>query len=193
MRKSTLLFEATLEIYLVIRSRGSLRYHLAHTQPSRSFVKQWVQAIKANFQYAAEANVKDTSAVLRAFTPGLIQINAALANALFGIVLGTGNTPVAISDYKLQTQIAHGSGAGQLNYKEVFIDALELVGSTAKFRSRRQYENLSGSTITVKEAGIYAVGPSAYYYCLIRDILTSPFDIPNTQIAEFRYTFKATV
>lgn len=193
MRKSTHSFEPYLEIYRVIRTQKTLRYHLAHSQPARSFVKQWPQLLKCQFQGSGESNIKDTAGSLRYETGGAIRLNPGAGISTHGIVLGTGNTAVALADYKLETQIAHGAGAGQLSYAIEVFDAFEVVGSTARFRTKRQFSNTSGGTITVKEAGLYAFDASSYYFCIARDVLAVPFDIQNAQIAEFRYTLKATV
>lgn len=110
-----------------------------------------------------------------------------------GIVLGTGNTPVTISDYNLQTRIVHGSGAGQLDYKAMAWDPFQVVGSTAKFKSKRQFENKSGGTITVKETGLLATDQAGYHFLIVRDVLPTPVDVENTKIIEVRYTFQCTV
>lgn len=193
MKKSTLLFEATLEIYLVARSNGILRYHLVHSQPSRSFVKQWVQAIKALWAATTEANTKDTGGSLRTHGSTIMRINGPIAQQTPGIIVGTGTNAVAIDDYKLQTPIAHGSGAGQLMIAAQIFDAFSVVGSTAKFRTKRQFDNQSGAPITVNEAGIYHYDNNPFTFCTLRDIITPGYTLGIAQIAEFRYTFKATV
>lgn len=193
MRKNTHSFEPYLEIYRVIPTHKTLRYHRAHGQPSESFLKQWVQIIKAIFQQAAETSCKDYLGTLRSPTYTGTRVDGAAGVITTGIILGTGTNAVAIDDYKLQTPIAHGSGATQLNYKATTFDPFRVIGSVASFKIKRQFENLSGSTITVTEAGLYCYNAVGYYFDLVRDLLTTPFDILNTQIAEFRYTFKATV
>jgi len=193
MRKNTPSFEPYLEIYTLTRTPKAMLYRLAHAQPSESFLKQWVQREKAVFQASAESGAKTTSGTLAGISNTGGQIAAPAGNTAYGIVVGTGNAAVAIDDYKLGTQILHGSGAGQLDHKAVTFDAFQVVGSVASFRSKRQFENLSGSTITITESGLYVWFNGTYYFCTLRDLLTTPFNILNTQIAEFRYTFKATI
>jgi len=193
MKKTTLLFETTLDIYLVTKSNGIISHRLAHSQLSRSFLKQWTQLVKGTFQALVEGTIKATDGSTHTGGAGQLRINAAAAVSYFGLVLGTGDTPVAIDDYKLQTQILHGSAANQLSHAAVIVDAHHGGGSTSSFKVKRQFENLSGGTITVKESGIYAYYDASTGYNIVRDVLTAPFDIANGQIAEFRYTIKATV
>jgi len=182
-----------LEIYIITRKNGILLPRLAYSEPAHSFVQQWVQGIKAYWQQASEGNVKNTTGNPIAYNPSNARITAAAADATHGTVLGTGTNPVEITDYALQTKINHGTGEGQLSYKIQTILAYELVGNTARFKTARQFENLSGGTITINETGIYIRDGSGQMFCLLRDLVAGGFDILNTQIAEFRYTFKATL
>jgi hypothetical protein len=182
-----------LEIHRITRKNGVMLAKLAYSAPAHSFVQQWVQAMRALWMQGNEANTKDTAGVLRLYNGTAMRITAPAGDTSHGIVLGTGTNAVAITDYALQTKILHGSGAGQLQYKIQDFQAYSLVGSTAKFKAARQYENLSGATITINEAGIYVRDGSGQYFCILRDRIAGGFDILNTQIAEFRYTFKATV
>jgi len=186
-------YKLYLEVYLFDHLNKKPRYKRILRQRSRSFVKQWVQLIKSNFQYVPEANVRDWGNVLRTAAQYKLSVEGAAGMYYNGIVLGTGETAVTISDYKMETLIVHGSGAGQLDYKAMAWDAFEVVGSTARFRNKRQFENKSGSTITVKEAGLYATDNAGYHFCIVRDVLSAPVDILNGQIIEVRYTFQAAV
>jgi hypothetical protein len=72
-----------------------------------------------------------------------------------GIVLGTDNTAVTASDYQLGTQIAHGSGAGQLEYGGMGGVPPYEKGSNWEMQMYRPFVNASGGGITVEEIGIY--------------------------------------
>jgi len=187
------LFNLYLEIAILTRWKGGLLKRTVLIAPSKSFLKQWVQATRGIWGQTTESNTKDTGGVLRVCNPANFRITAAAGDATHGIALGTGTAAVAIDNYKLQTQINHGSGAGQLDHKAQTLDAFQVVGSVASFRNRRQFENLSGSTITVKETGIYARDSVGQYFCTVRDLLVSTQDVLNGQIIEARYTFRATV
>jgi len=186
-------YKLYLELYLVDCLNKKPRYKRILRQRSRSFVKQWVQEIKALWQNVLEANKRDINNVLRSGGGSIMRINGGAGVATQGIILGTGTNPVTISDYKLQTPITHGTGSGQLQYAAMVFDAFEVVDSTARFRSKRQFTNGSGATITIAEAGIYHFDNVPYAFCSVRDVLSAPVDILNGQIIEVRYTFQAAV
>ena len=159
--------------------------------PAHSFVKQWVQVVKACWQFALEAGGKNTAGGAVSIG-GAMRIPSPAANDLYGLMVGTGADAVTISDYKLQTKIAHGTLATQIKYGDGQFEAFAVVGSTASFVVKRRFENASGATITVSEAGIYCYD-AANYLCLARDVLATPQDVLNGQILELKYTFKTTV
>lgn len=159
--------------------------------PAHSFVKQWVQMTKAIWQNAAESGTKDTGGTDRA-VGFYMTVTAAINVDTRGLVVGTGATAVTITDYKLQTKIAHGIIPTTMKYAAVEFEAFAVVGSTASFVVKRRFENASGATITVAEAGIYAYCDT-YLYCICRDVLATPQDVLNGQILELKYTFKTTV
>ena len=95
------------------------------TKKSESFVQQFLQLLYTQMAGVPLANaltVKDTNGSNR--TPFLalgsnsylFDVLDAAADANYGIVVGTGNTAPTISDYKLGTLIAHGVGAGAMQY-----------------------------------------------------------------------------
>jgi hypothetical protein len=109
----------------------------------------------------------------------------------YGIVVGTGTTTPTNSDYKLETQIAHGTASGQLDYGAHSRTESKVVGSNVDFVISRTFYNGSGASITVKEIGIYCQSES-YYFCLVRDVIT-PIDVANTQTLTVQYTLRTTV
>lgn len=140
---------------------------------------------------ATQTNVKDTAGTLRTCNQ-YPQIAANAGIDTRGLVIGTGATAVDIADFKLETKIAHGTAATQIKYEAVVFEAFAVVGSTASFVVKRRFENASGATITVSEAGIY-IFDSVYYFLGARDVLATPQDVLNGQILELKYTFKTTV
>jgi hypothetical protein len=86
-----------------------------------------------------------------------------------GIVVGSSDTPVNPNDYKL---------------------------ASISFNHSRTFTNLSGATITVKEIGGYFgmndTGANFRYFCYLRDVLTTPIDVPNNYTLTVIYTFQVT-
>lgn len=110
-----------------------------------------------------------------------------------GIVVGTGDTAVDADDYVMETIIAHGIGAGQLEYGVANIAGGQFIapqysGSSGHFSANRQFANNSGGTITVKEIGMYAV-----MGCIARDVLVSAQDVADGQAMVVTYEFKVTI
>lgn len=114
----------------------------------------------------------------------------------YGIIVGSGSTPVSYSDYRLASKIPHGSSAGQLNYgtHSVSISA----GSTSSFvEVSRAFTNVSGSTVVVREVGIVAWNYWTSYvgvaynvkFLVARDVLPSPVSVPNLASLLVRYRF----
>jgi hypothetical protein len=100
-------------------------------------------------------------------------------NDNYGILVGSDDTAVDIQDYSLNTKIAHGTGAGQLQYGA---ETYDYGGSDPNKYAKilRTFTNGSGNDVTVKEVGL-AVYPrtnsTSYYVLITRDILPSPVTI----------------
>jgi hypothetical protein len=156
-------------------------------QPVKSFVKAWIMALYSSFTYTQQP-VLDTGGTSRTDWLLRVTINAGAGDANYGIVVGTSDAPVTRDDYKLGNKIAHGSGTGQLTYGAVSVDAPITYSTGYLIRATRVFTNNSGADITVKEIGVYSY-TQYYYYCIIRDVLTTPVTIPNGYSWTVRYNF----
>jgi hypothetical protein len=108
-----------------------------------------------------------------------------------GIVLGSSDTPVSISQYSLGALIPHGTGSGQLQYGATTVETL-IKNTTWLFRIVRTFSNGSGASVTVREIGLYVrlgMTSSPYYYsCMLaRDVPPSPISVPNGSTLTVRY------
>ncbi len=113
-------------------------------------------------------------------------------NLSLGIVCGTGSTAIAQTDYRVDTLIAHGNSAGQLNYSSCTVNSPVVSGSTTSMTITRQVTNNSGSSITVNNVALYV---RFYYYdisqnadacCIDHSLLT--FTIANGAAETLTYT-----
>jgi len=170
-------------------------------QPSNSFVIAFLQHIYGTF--------KDVDISIRNSADAAITVKAPSGTAYarhhigagdnddtFGLVVGTGTTPETNTDYALDTQIAHGTGAGQLDYGAHSFTATAVVGSNVDMVVSRSFYNGSGSSITVREIGIYCQSRYATgyaYFCTLRDVLGTPGVVNNTETLTLQYTFRTTV
>ncbi|GAI80495.1 unnamed protein product [marine sediment metagenome] len=121
-------------------------------------------------------------------------INGMLNEDVHGIVIGTGNTPVDITDYQLVAQIMDGSAAGQMIHNAEAFDATVTVSDPdCTVDTWRNFNNNSGASITVKETGLYCYSstPTLYYLCLVRDV-PAEIVVPDGGGCYVKYTAKIT-
>ena len=118
----------------------------------------------------------------------------------YGIVVGLGTNAVTNTDYKLQTPILnHGSGGTQLLFGQTKGTATEIMGANVDYIIHRIITNNSGSTITLKEMGIYMLCyagsapsyPTTYYVCILRDNVD--FAIASGEACIITYKWRTTV
>jgi hypothetical protein len=157
-------------------------------QPIKSWVKAWIYYLYASFA-TTTINSLDITGTSRTISNNYsLNMNGSPGETARGIVVGTSDTPVTKDDYKLGSQIAHGNGTGQLMYGAVSWDTPTAYGTGYLIRGIRVFTNNSGGDVTVKEIGCYACN-GAYYFCIIRDVLTTPVTIPNGYSWTVRYNF----
>lgn len=133
----------------------------------------------------------NSSASMTAYQCMLIYLLGASGQSGYGILVGTGTGATAITDTKLGTQIATGTGANQMVYNQQSVESVVVSAPNASIRSTRTFTNNSGSTIVVSEIG-WAWGQ--YYasawgnFLLLHDLLTTAISVPTGATATVRYT-----
>jgi hypothetical protein len=118
-----------------------------------------------------------------------------------GIQVGSGADAVSPTDYALGTKIAHGRGAGELEYGGCELVNLAVAAPNVSFDIRRYFTNLSGGNVTVNEVGIYAAGTqyissdwgNTWSFCIARDLLGAPVVVADTELLRVTYTPTTTV
>jgi len=128
--------------------------------------------------------------VYRPSTQNLL-VSSTTGDITQGLVVGSGDTAVDIEDYSLETIIANGTSAGQLQYSAVTFGAPTETSTVAKFIVTRTFTNGSGGDVTIKEIGL--IGRGNYDSLLIRDVLTSPETIAHTEKITFNYTLQTSL
>jgi hypothetical protein len=167
---------------------------LNKTEKANSLVVGYNDFIYAWVTGNSLTSAKDTSNTAQSIATGnATDINAAAANSLYGIVVGTTGTAVAISDFKLASLITHGSTAGQLQYGATTIIAPVTVSSYSSWFISRSFLNNSGSDIVIAETGIYLKYTSGTKYFLIERNVPSPYTVSNTMGCIVQYEFRNTV
>jgi len=143
-------------------------------------------------------NIVNTDGVTRNATAHYetFNMNGTAGNALLGIRVGLGNTPVDISDFVLATPITEGVGAGQLSHLASTITNPTVAAGESAFTIARVMVNGSGGTITVREIGIYSQTGNtlpARYCCVVRDVLVGEVSIPDGGSITVTYTIRVVV
>jgi len=168
-------------------------------KPARSFVIQFLEFLyfmfvdgngggrEATTTGGAEENIYFTT---NAYIT-LFRADAAINDNSKGVVLGTGEAAVTNEDYNLGSKIGAGSGAGQFIYEAHDIGTAAVVGPNVDLVLKRSFINNSGSSITVKEAGVLTRYGTAQQFLIIRDLLTVP--VPDMYGLTITYTLRTTV
>ncbi len=166
---------------------------------SRSFLKAWNQLICVQVaSTAVSVTITDTDGTPVAAVGGNtanFKMAAAAGVTDYGIRVGTGNTPVAIDDYALETPIEEGAGAGQMNYLICTVATSVVAAPSCSFLVSRSIVNNSPAEITVREAGIYMsfdYSPTRYG-CGTRDVFVTPQAVPIGGTITVNWTIQVTV
>lgn len=174
---------------------GKLRYR--RRRRSKSFVQGFLAVLHVHMKgSAATVNFKDTGGTDRLIGGGTWNFYAKgpVNDDTVGVVVGTGTNIVDATDYALQTQVAHGSGSGQLAHRAGSISAVAVADPNVSFTLTRDFLNESGATITIKEEGIYSrVNDSEAnlrYFCIVRDKETTGVAVADGENLRVTYTIQ---
>jgi len=191
--------------YFVRDKNGNTHDHVV--KESESYVQQFLEMLYLLMNMSpssAPVSIRDTLNTLRdTYMPfkngaGAGYVSDVLAGAgdvTFGTVVGTGNTAPVITNYVMETLIAHGVGGGQLQYSVVTFGAPASDATTSQLTITRNFANGSGGAITVNEIGLYArvFDGAARYIMLIRDVIGGGIAVPNGQTLTTNYRPQATI
>lgn len=163
---------------------------------SKSFLQAFMVILRVQARYSNETNnYKDTDGTDRLI--GVLSrfiMTAAAGIVITGIVVGTGTNAVAVTNYALQTLIAHGVTSGKLSYSAQSFSSLTISDPNASFTLWRDMTNSSGGSITVNEEGIYIEGydtaSAVRYFCIIRDKEAAGIAVADGQNLRVTYTIQ---
>jgi hypothetical protein len=127
-------------------------------------------------------------------------MNAADNNDTYGIVVGTGTASVTPTDYKLTSQIPHGTGPGQLDY-DTHTVASSYTLSSSYVEISRVFVNRSGGDVVVREVGLIAWNyfkdvdavRNDVKFLIARDVLPSPVRVKPLGSLTVRYRISLTL
>ena len=188
-----------LHYQVLVHDKSSLPVLDSGICPAHSFVKQFAQLMfNIGFECAAASPtaVTNTSGAsvttLLGMDRGLLK-NANTATSTYGIQVGTGTGAESINDTALGTQIAHGTGVGQLQYGTMTYGAPSTTATTTTFRFTRVFTNGSGGTVTVQEIGLVSRDVNGGNSFLWTRDLTGAVAVNNGQQLTVNYDFTTTI
>jgi hypothetical protein len=116
----------------------------------------------------------------------LFDCNATSGDDSHGLLVGTGTTATDIDDYALDTVVAEGTGAGQMEYGNHSIVASTHDGSTNSYAGiTRTVANNSGGSIVVAEVGLVCNmdwdTTTNRNFLLLREVLGTTVTVLDTQ------------
>jgi hypothetical protein len=176
-------------------------------KPMHSFLANFMYLLNGAFQRTTNANVIDTGNTARTVGGwqnngtqlgwnycGGIPLNQPLYGvSAYGIQVGSNATAVVITDYKLNTQIAHGVGAGELKYgAQAYLSNLSS-GTNRFVRISRPFYNDSGGDVTIREIGLVMTPEASYggaYNVLIARDLTGDVVVSTTNATVVEISLK---
>ena len=165
-------------------------------RPARSFTKQFAQVLFNRLfgcaRFSPQAMTTTAGASVTTDTGMGVDTTAAASISDHGIQVGTSTAAESINDTSLGTQIAHGTGAGQLQYGAMTYGAPSTTATTTTFRFTRVFTNGSGGTVTVQEIGLVGESSGGNNFLFVRD-LTGAVAVTNGQQLTVNYDFTTTI
>ena len=174
------------------------------TFKSKSFVKAFILMLycilsgKGDYTPAFEITDVTTTARTITFTntqgnSNQLYMSAGSTVTTFGVLIGSGVTAISMDDTAMETLIAHGTSAGELQYGAVSFGAPATTATETSFRVTRVFTNGSGGNVSVEETGIAFQGGSNWEFLGIRDNLPSTVTVADAQQLTINYTIKTVI
>jgi len=187
----------TLEAYVefIVRDKDG-RIAQYRRKKAESFVRQFIDLLYVKMaglinlagKYYPVLDYTNTSRNVYSGIYSFATLDGTITDVTKGIIIGTGPNAVTISDYKLQTPIAHAT----MNYSAVTFGAPTDDGTTSQFRITRDFSNVSGGSVTVEECALYGYDQITGTYMIARDV-TGGIAVPNGQTLTLNYQIQATI
>lgn len=197
--------ELGLGIEIILKDRNG-RIERQEVKKSNSFVRQFLELLFAHSKMTSgslpvPAKNTDGEQLFVWATGDTFNCSAATGVTTAGIVVGSDVTTPTIDDYALGSLIAHGTGAGQLQYSALVFGAPASDGTTSQFTMSRNFTNGGGANVTVYEIGLIGsaravlnyTGSSVRYFLLARDVIPDGVVIEDGKTLTLNYRVQATL
>ncbi|MFA5186790.1 MAG: hypothetical protein WC551_09960 [Patescibacteria group bacterium] len=195
--------------WLITGKDGKIIPERSGKKKAESFVRQflellWVAMDMVGSQWGYSLTNTDGEERTVTATGTLFTTTAAIADTTHGIVVGTDNTAPTINDYALGALIAHGTGAGQVQYGNVGYGLPTATVATSSFTIVRAFSNVSGGAITINEIGLYVkcltavlsptgIFPGYSHFMTIRDVIAGGISLLDGETLTINYRFQGAI
>lgn len=172
-----------MEIGAEIRSADGTLIRKIPFRRCHSLLKQFIQLLAVQFSQTAQT-IKDTGGANRSTPAHATSFLATATNQpTYGIVIGTGETAVTMTDYKIETQLTTNIGQGTVTF------AVENPNSTTwRCAISRGLTNNTGAVVNIKEVALYTLYQAAYIFCLDRTLYSVTVQAGETVTLTYRIT-----
>jgi len=144
-------------------------------KPANSLLKQFIQILAIQMavvnQTLKAIDNTDNSTAQGAFAFGA---NALLAATTLGILIGTGTTPVTMTDYKLETQVTTNITHAVVTFAIENPDS-----STWRLAIARVLTNNTGASLGIREVALYVTAGTGSALKFCADHTLYSVDVPN--------------
>jgi len=156
--------------------------------PAKSFVQQFVDLLYPKMaQLTGAVKLTDGTPYNVVAAANVFRCNAAAGDTTWGIIVGDDNTPVAIDQYNLVSQVTTNVVHGAHN---IAVPVTE--GTTRRLDIIRIFTNNTGGALTIEEVGLVVItGTSAYKHLIDRSLYSASVDNGNS--ISLRYRISVTV
>ncbi|RLC84136.1 MAG: hypothetical protein DRJ03_15100 [Chloroflexi bacterium] len=179
-----------LEAYILAKILNPLTGEKIILPPKKanSYVRQFIDILAAQLS-TQDYTIKDINGTDRTVSDNAVnfRVSGGSGDTNRGIVIGSSNAPVEISQHCLQSQITTNVAHGAVSFAGPIID-----GSTCYVDVIRTFTNNTGSELNIKEVGLYANAHStSYRFMLDRTLYT--LDVPDGNAVTLAYRLSVTV
>ena len=148
---------------------------------ANSLLKTFIQILMALFSQTAQTITNTAGAGISTAAHAAILKTNATSETTYGIVIGTGTAAVAMTDYKLATQVTASITHGTPSFAVENPDA-----STWRVAISRAFTNNAGTTLNVTEVGLYVSNTgTGYFHCIDRTLYSVA--VPSTVTLTLTY------
>lgn len=148
-----------------------------------SLLKQFIQLL-AVCLLPSPITIKDTGGTNRLVYWSATNFKvSATTESTFGVVIGTGETPVTMADYQLETPLTAGIG-----FQTVVVAVENPDAETWRVAISRGFMNNTGAQVTIKEAALYGYMSDQYRGCWDRTLYEVAFQAGETLTLTYRIT-----